>query len=202
MGLLAGLTGTMGSGKSTTAGMLKDLGAFIIDADAICKDLIHPNRPAWEEIVETFGKEILQGDQQNIDRGKLAEIVFNDKDKKRQLENILHPRVIDQEMKLAEQIFREHPKAVVVVEAALLIESGNDQRMDKVIVVACDEEQSIQRAMTRASLSRDEVIARIQNQMPQTEKIKKADYVLRNNNDQEDLKLKVQALYSELETLT
>ena len=105
-------------------------------------------------------------------------------------------------MKLAEQIFREHPKAIVVVEAALLIESGNDQRMDKVIVVACDEEQSIQRAMTRASLSRDEVIARIQNQMPQTEKIKKADYVLRNNNDQEDLKLKVQALYSELETLT
>jgi len=202
MGLLAGLTGTMGSGKSTTAGMLKDLGAFIIDADAICKDLIHPNRPAWEEIVEIFGKEILQGDQQNIDRGKLAEIVFNDKDKKRQLENILHPRVIDQEMKLAEQIFREHPKAIVVVEAALLIESGNDQRMDKVIVVACDEEQSIQRAMTRASLSRDEVIARIQNQMPQTEKIKKADYVLRNNNDQEDLKLKVQALYSELETLT
>jgi len=202
MGLLAGLTGTMGSGKSTTAGMLKDLGAFIIDADAICKDLIHPNRPAWEEIVEIFGKEILQGDQQNIDRGKLAEIVFNDKDKKRQLENILHPKVIAEEMKLAEQIFREHPKAIVVVEAALLIESGNDQRMDKVIVVACDEEQSIQRAMTRASLSRDEVIARIQNQMPQTEKIKKADYVLRNNNDQEDLKLKVQALYSELETLT
>ncbi len=202
MGLLVGLTGTMGSGKSTTASMLNNMGAFIIDADAICKDLVLHDRPAWKEIVQTFGKEILQVGEQTLDRGKLAGIIFNDKGKKKQLEAILHPKVIAEEMKLAEQIFKDRPEAIVVVEAALLIESGNDQKMDKVIVVACDEEQSIQRAMKRSSLTREEAISRIQNQMPQAEKIENADFVLHNNGNQDELKLKVQALYSELKTLT
>ena len=202
MGLLVGLTGTMGSGKTTTASLLKEMGAFIIDADVICRDLVLPSRPAWKEIVHTFGKGILQNDHQTIDRTKLAEVVFNDKVKKDQLEKILHPKVIAEEIKLADQIFREHPDTIVVVEAALLIESGNDQRMDKVIVVTCDEEQSIQRAMKRCSLNREEAISRIQNQMPQAEKIKKADYILQNDGSQGDFKIKVQALYSELEALT
>jgi len=201
MGLLVGLTGTMGSGKSTTASILKKMGAFIIDADAICRELVQPNRPAWKEVVQTFGEKILQGNDQEIDRGKLAQIVFNDKTKKKQLENILHPRVITEEKKLAEQIFKDHSEAIVIVEAALLIESGNHRRMDKTIVVTCDEEQSIQRSMKRSFLNRDEAISRIQNQMPQAEKIKEADYVLQNNSKQEDLEVKVQALYSELKTL-
>ena len=202
MGLLVGLTGTMGSGKSTTASMLKHMGAFIIDADAICRDLVLPGRPAWKEISQSFGKEVFQVDEQTLDRGKLARIVFNDKDKKKQLETILHPKVIAEEMKMAEQIFKERPEAIVVVEAALLIESGNDQKMDKVIVVTCDEKQSIQRAMKRSSLTREEAISRIQNQMPQNEKIKHADYVLRNNGNEDELEQKVQALYSEFKTLT
>jgi dephospho-CoA kinase len=202
MGLLVGLTGTMGSGKSTTASMLKKMGAFIIDADAICRDLVLPGRPAWKEITQSFGKEILQVDEQTLDRGKLAQIIFSDKEKKKQLETILHPKVIAEEMKMAEKIFKDRPEAIVVVEAALLIESGNDQKMDKVIVVACDEEQSIQRAMKRSSLSLEEAISRIRNQMPQTEKIKHADYILRNNGNPDELKQKVQALYSEFKTLT
>jgi len=202
MGLLVGLTGTMGSGKSTTASILKKFGAFIIDADAICRELVQPNRPAWKEVVQTFGKDVLQVDGQEIDRGKLAQIIFDDEAKKKQLENILHPKVITEEKKLAEQIFKDHPDTIVVVEAALLIESGNHRRMDKTIVVTCDEEQSIQRAMKRSSLSRDEAISRIQNQMPQVEKIKEADYVLQNNSKQEDLEVKVQALYAELKVLT
>jgi len=202
MGLLAGLTGTMGSGKTTTAILLKEMGAFIIDADAICRDLVLPNRPAWKEIVHTFGKGILQNESQSIDRGKLADIIFNDKIKKEQLEKILHPKVIEEEKRLADQNFREHPESIVVIEAALLIESGNDQGMDKVIVVTCDKEQSIQRAMKHCSLSREQAISRIQNQMPQAEKIIKADYVLQNDGNPEDFKIKVQALYSELEALT
>ncbi len=132
MGLLVGLTGTMGSGKSTTASILKKMGAFNIDADALCRDLVQPNRPAWKEVVQAFGEKILQGNDQEIDRGKLAQIVFNDKAKKKQLENILHPRVIKEEKKVAEQIFKDHPEAIVIVEAALLIESGNHRRMDKI----------------------------------------------------------------------
>jgi dephospho-CoA kinase len=201
MGLLVGLTGTMGSGKSTTASMLKKLGAFIIDADAICRDLVKPDRPAWNEVIQVFGKKILQDNGEDIDRGKLAEIVFNDKAKKKQLESILHPRVIEEEKKLAEQLFKNHPDAIVVVEAALLIESGNHRKMDKTIVVTCDEEQSIQRAMKRSFLNRDEAVSRIHNQMQQAEKIKEADFVLQNNSKQEELEVKVQALYSELKTL-
>ena len=201
MGLLVGLTGTMGSGKTTTALLLKEMGAFIIDADVICRDLVLPNRPAWKEIVHEFGKGILQNDHETIDRAKLARIIFNDKIKKDQLEKILHPKVIAEEMKVAGQVFREHPDIIVVVEAALLIESGNDQRMDKVIVVTCGEEQSIHRAMKRCSLSREEAISRIQNQMPQVDKIKKADYVLQNDGSREDFKIKVQALYSDLQGL-
>jgi dephospho-CoA kinase len=202
MGLLVGLTGTIGSGKSTTASILKSLGAFIIDADAICRELVLPNRPAWKEIVQAFGKEILQIDSQELDRAKLAQIIFNDKEKKEQLENILHPKVIEEEKKLAEQTFRDHSEAIVVVEAALLFESGNDKNMNKVIVVICDEKHSIQRAMKRSSLSRGEAISRIQNQMPQAEKIKKSDYVLHNNTTVEDLTEKVQTLFSELKALT
>lgn len=202
MGLLVGLTGTIGSGKTTTASLLKEMGAFIIDADVICRDLLIPHRPAWKEVIHTFGKEILQSDQQTVDRGKLADIIFNDKIKKEQLEKILHPKVIAEEMRLAGQIFKKHPKSIVVVEAALLIESGNDQRMDKVVVVTCSEEQSIQRAMKRCSLSREQAILRIQNQMPQAEKIKKADYILQNDDRPEDFTIKVQALYSELKALT
>lgn len=202
MGLLVGLTGTIGSGKTTTASMLKEMGAHIIDADAICRDLVLPNKPAWKEIIQSFGKEILQVDRQDIDRAKLADIIFNDKLKKDQLEKILHPRVINQEIEIADQVFREYPNAIVVVEAALLIESGNDQRMDKVIVVTCDEEQSIERAMKRGSLSREDAISRIKNQMPQAKKIKTADFVLENNGDQKNFKVKVLALYSELQSLT
>ena len=202
MGLLVGLTGTMGSGKTTTASLLKEMGAFIIDADVICHDLVFPNNPAWEEVIHTFGKEILQNDHQTIDRAKLGRIIFNDKVKKDQLEKILHPKVIAEEIRLSEQVFRDYPKSIVVIEAALLIESGSENRMDKVVVVTSDEEQSIQRGMKRCSLTRKEVISRIRNQMPQVEKIKKADYVIQNNGSQEEFKIKVQGLYSELKALT
>lgn len=202
MGLLVGLTGTMGCGKSTSAAMLKEMGAFIIDADVICRDLVHPNRFAWKEIIQAFGNEILHADQETIDRGKLAEIIFNDSEKKEQLEKILHPKVIAEEMNLADKFFTDHPGAIVVVEAALLIESGNHQKMDKVVVVTCDEEQSIQRAMRRCSLSREEVASRIHKQMPQSQKIEKAHYVLNNNGSPEEFKTKVQALYLELKALT
>ncbi len=99
MGLLVGLTGTMGSGKTTTAFLLKEMGAFIIDADVICRDLVLPSQPAWKEIVHTFGKGILQNDHQTIDRAKLAEIVFNYKFKNDKLEKILNPKKNAEEKK-------------------------------------------------------------------------------------------------------
>jgi dephospho-CoA kinase len=199
MGLIVGITGSMGSGKTTAASLFNDLGAHIIDADAICRELVLPNQPACEEITHTFGKAILKEDK-TIDRIKLADIVFNDKTQKALLENILHPKVIDEEMRLCVEIFKADPQAIVMIDAALLIESGNYKKVDKVIVVTCDPESLIRRAMKRSTLTREEALLRIQNQMPQEEKLKKADYILQNDGSQEDLKTKVQKLYVELKS--
>jgi dephospho-CoA kinase len=197
MGLIVGLTGSMGSGKTTAASILAELGARIIDADVICRELVLPNHPAWEEITHTFGKAILKEDL-TIDRTQLANIVFNDKNKKTLLENILHPKVIEEEMRLCGQIFKADPQSIVVIDAALLIESGNYKKVDKVIVVTCDQESLIRRAMKRSSLTRKEAKLRIQNQMPQEEKVKQADYILQNDGTLEDFKAKVKNLYIEL----
>jgi dephospho-CoA kinase len=199
MGLIVGLTGSMGSGKTTAASLFKDLGASVIDADAICRELVFPNRPAWEEIVRSFGEEILTKDK-TIDRVKLAGIVFNDQTQKAMLESILHPKVIEEEMRRCGQIFKADPEALVVIDAALLIESGNYKKVDKVVVVTCDQESLIRRAMKRSALTREEARLRIQNQMPQEEKAKRADFILQNDGDPVDLKTKVQKLYAELKT--
>lgn len=200
MGLIVGLTGSMGSGKTTAASLFKDLGASVIDADTICRELVHPNQPAWEEIIHTFGKAILKEDK-TIDRIKLADIVFNDKTQKASLENILHPKVIDEEMRLCGEIFKADPQAIVMIDAALLIESGNYKKVDIVIVVTCATENLIQRAMKRSGLTREEAKLRIQNQMSQEEKVKLADYVLQNDGNQEDFKPKVKKLYADLKAV-
>jgi len=201
MGLIVGLTGSMGSGKTTAAGLFKELGARIIDADAICRELVLPHQPAWEDIVRGFGKTILKEDH-TIDRAKLAGIVFNDKNQKGLLENILHPKVIEEEMRLCAQIFESDPQSIIVIDAALLIESGNYEKVDKVIVVTCDRESLIRRAMERSSLTREEAGLRIQSQMPQEEKVKKADYVLPNDGTRENLQTGVEKIYTELKLST
>lgn len=198
MGLRVGLTGSMGSGKTTVASIFKNLGAFVIDADEICRELSLPHQPAWREILDAFGTSILNEDQ-SIDRKKLAHIVFNDKTQKTQLENILHPKVISQEARLSGEIFKKNPQSIIIIEAALLIESGNHRRMNKVIVVTCDDEKLISRAM--GSMTREEAQKRVRVQMPQEEKLRRADYVLQNNGNRENLTKKVQELFIELKTL-
>lgn len=197
MSLLVGLTGGMGSGKTLAASFFKELGAHIIDADVVCRELVRPGQPAWLEIKEDFGEEILSADQ-TIDRAKLAEIVFNDKSNKEALEKILHPRVFDEEQRVYQEIRNNEPDAVVVIDAALLIESGNFERMDRVIVVRCDEETQIRRVMDRSSLSREDVQKRIRGQMSLEEKVRKADYVLENNFSIEDFRSESRKLFLQL----
>ena len=200
MGLRVGLTGSMGSGKTTVASIFKNLGAVVLDADQICRDLVLPTKPAWQEVIDAFGTGILNEDQ-SIDRKKLAHIVFNDDAQKKQLENILHPKVISEEMRLSREIFQKDPQSIIIIEAALLIESGNYRQMDKVIVVTCDEEKLIRRAMARSSMTLEEAQKRVQSQMSQEEKSQRADYILKNDGSMEDLTKKVQELFNELKTL-
>ena len=200
LSLLVGLTGGMGSGKTLAASFFKDLGAFILDADLICRKLVEPGQPALKEIEDTFGKEIFSTSG-NLDRRRLADLVFDDPEKKQSLENILHPRVFEFERLEYEAIQMEHPNAIVIVDAALLIESGNYKKMDKVIVLNSDEKNRINRILARSELSKDEITARIKNQMPSEEKVRYADFVLENSSDKDNLRSKVKDIHAKLALL-
>ena len=200
LSLLVGLTGGIGSGKTLSASFFKDLGAFILDADLICRKLVEPGQAAWKEIEAVFGKEIFTGSG-NLDRRKLADIIFGDPEKKQTLEDILHPKVFEFERLEYDAIRKEHPNALVIVDAALLIESGNYKKMDKVIVVNSDEKNRISRILARSELSRDEIADRIKNQMPSDEKVRYADFILENLLDKDSLRSNVIDIYTKLEHL-
>ena len=197
MSLLVGITGGMGSGKTLAASIFHECGAHILDADAICRKLVEVGQPALKEISERFGKNIIN-EFGKLDRKKLAQVIFGDLKKKKELENILHPRVFEFEKLEYKNICQRDPKALVIIDAALLIESGNYMKMDKVIVVNTDRKTQIERVMGRTGWNRDEVVARIDNQMPIKEKIKYADFILDNFSDKISLRKKVKDLYEKL----
>ena len=197
MSLLVGLTGGIGSGKSLAAKFFAEKGAHIIDSDQLSRELVCPGQPALKEIIDVFGEFILDPSG-NLDREALAKIIFEDTEKKSALEAILHPKVIVREQEIYLNISASNPSAIVIVDAALLIESGNYMNVDKVIVVQSREEQQVQRILSRGSQSYDQAISRIKNQMSFEEKSKYADYILDNQSQAEDLRQKVQEIYAKL----
>jgi dephospho-CoA kinase len=198
--LLAGLTGGMGSGKTTVGKLFQSLGAYVLDADEICRSLVEPGKPAWQETVDLLGNGVLRDDQ-TLDRRKVADIVFNDPEKKKALEVILHPRVMEEEHAIYKDILKDDPGALVIIDAALLIESENYRKVDKVIVIACDKETQLHRIMAKNTFSREDAQRRLQQQMPLEEKIKFADYVLYNDSGLPELEEKVEALFHQLKQL-
>lgn len=200
MSILVGLTGSMGSGKTLAASRFKELGAYILDADSICRDLVQPSKAAWKEIVDHFGSEILLPDR-SLDRKKLARIVFENPEQKSALERILHPKVIEEEDRKYREIKAGDLKAVVIIEAALLIESGNYKKTDKVVLIECDHETQIQRLMGAGSWTREEIEKRIRHQMPVEEKVRFADYVLKNHGTVDQFSAQVRSLFQELSQL-
>jgi len=200
MSILIGLTGNIGSGKSLTASYFKELGAYIIDADLISRELIIPHQPAWEEIVDKFGNEYLNPDK-TLNRSKLAVEVFKSYKKRHDLEVILHHRVIAEEKKLYLDHQKIDPEAVVIIDSALLIESQNYKNVAKVIIVQSTQEVQIQRVMNRDGESRALVESRLKSQMSLEEKLNYADYVLDNTSGRDLLKSQVHRLYSEFKSL-
>jgi dephospho-CoA kinase len=200
LSLLVGLTGGIGSGKTLAASFFTGLGGFVLDADLTCKKLVVPGQPAWREISNIFGEEIFttSGD---LDRKRLADIVFDDPEKKRILEDILHPKVFEFERIQYEAIRKKYSNAVVIIDAALLIESGNYKKMDKIIVVTSDEKTRINRILARSDISKEEATARIKNQMPTEEKVRYADFVLENLLDKDSLRSKVKDIHEKLSLL-
>ncbi len=197
MSLLVGLTGGMGSGKSLAASYFRELGAQMIDADRISRELVAPEKPAWKEIIEEFGSSVLNSDQ-TLNRKQVAAIVFNDESKRKKLEDIIHPRVIVEERRLYERYRQENSRVLAVIDAALLIESGNYKNVDTVIVVQCGREEQIRRVMERDGTARNEVENRLNSQMSLEEKVGFGDYILRNDGTRESLKSQVGELYRDL----
>ena len=191
--LLVGLTGGMATGKSTVAQMFKRCGAVVIDADELAREVVKPGKPAWRQIIRTFGKDILNPER-TINRHALGHIVFNNRAKLRQLERIIHPRVAREQTRLTKTIARKHPKAVVIYEVPLLFEAGVDKRVDKIIVVTADRETQIARLKERNGLSRAEAIRRIRSQIPLAKKVRLADFVLQGTLTPASLRQAVQAL--------
>ena len=171
-----GLTGGIGSGKSTVAELFSRLGVPVFVSDNVARDLQEEDQEVKNAIIEIFGKEIYSGNK--LDRGKVAEIVFADKKKLEQLNSVVHPAV----GKAFEKFCGENRNAKYILkEAAILFEIGDDKNIDAMIVVSAPDDLRINRVMQRDGIEKDAVMQRIKNQMKQEEKVKKANYVIVND---------------------
>ncbi len=195
--MTVGLTGGIASGKSLVADELERLGARIVDADLVSREVVRPGTPAHAGIVEAFGPEVLLEDG-GIDRKKLGSIVFSDPRKLEILNSITHPRIRERIRELVSEARRADPSALIVIDAALLIEGGLFREMSKVIVVYADEKTQTERLARRDRITPEEAQKRIRSQMPLKEKLKYADYVIDNNGEPESTLERVREVYGEL----
>jgi len=193
---LVGLTGGIASGKSTVAKILTRLGAAIVDADLLSREVVAPGHEGWNEIVAAFGREVLQDDQ-TLDRQKLRTIIFNNPDARKQLEAIIHPRV----RALAEQRIREHAAAgaeLIVYEVPLLFEGKIHEWLRPGILVTCDINVQRQRLQQRDRIDAAAAQKIIDAQMSLEEKRRLADYVIENDGSLADLEIQVRAAVAKI----
>jgi dephospho-CoA kinase len=187
-----GLTGGIGSGKSLVAQMFGDLGAEVIDADQLARDVVEPGQPALEEIAANFGRDILLPDGR-LNRGKLARIVFADPAARARLNAITHPRI--RERMEADVAARRSGPGVLILDIPLLYENDRSSAVEKVIVVWVDLETQQRRLSQRDGLGREETQQRLAAQMPLEAKRARADHVIDNTGSQEATRRQVEAIY-------
>lgn len=185
--LVIGLTGGIASGKSTVSGILRQLGAHIIDADAIARSQMRRGTAVWRSVVEAFGDEVLKSDGE-VDRRRLGEMVFRDPAKRRLLDEITHPPVVEE---IGRRI-RAFPEGIVIVDVPLLVEAGMASMVDRLWVVWVDRETQVGRLMKRDGIGREEAALRLGAQMPLEEKAKMADVVIDNSGSIGDTRLQVE----------
>ncbi len=198
--VFVGLTGGIASGKSAVSRMLSECGAQIIDADALAHRAIEPDRHSFNQIVDAFGAEVLNPDR-TIDRTRLGRVIFHDPEKRAWLNAIVHPAVFADAERRRQEICQQDPKAVVIFDAALLIETGAHELMDKVILVTADRRTQLKRLMARDGLSREEALARIDAQLPVGRKKRCADYVIDGTRDPDAIRAAVGKIYVELQQI-
>lgn len=214
--LRVGLTGGLGSGKTTVAAMLQSLGAHVIEADSVAREFMTPGHPVYDAIIAHFGPDVVRADS-SLDRHILADRVFRQK-RLAELNRIVHPPVIAAQQKWADALFAKDPDAVAIVESALIFEAdrqgsapGWRQRFDRIILVTAPVNLRIARYIDRMSrlpnaLSQAEILSdarrRIAAQIPDSEKISLADYVIQNNGSLDATRAEVERIYADLVALS
>lgn len=184
--LKVGLTGGIGSGKSSVSALFSDWGSYIFDADSVAKEILNHNETAQGEIIAEFGTDILDGNN-SIDKQKLARVAFQDENHQLRLNTIIHPYVFSEIDSKFDIILAKKEHDIFVVDAALIYESGADTHMDYVIVVTSHLRLRTQRVMERGGLTREEFLDRVDLQWPDEDKVHMADFVIHNNGTEKDL---------------
>ncbi|HUX48971.1 MAG TPA: dephospho-CoA kinase [Dehalococcoidia bacterium] len=192
--VIVGLTGSVGTGKSTVANLFKELGAYVVDWDELAREVTRPHLKAWKEIVEYFGKSILNEDL-TINRQKLADIVFSDKEKVAKLNQIVHPEVLKEDERMTSEIKSLDPNALIIKDIPLLFELTRPIFVDRIVVVSASEQTQLRR-LEETGMSREDAQNRIKSQLPLEEKIESADFVINNDGPLEETKKQVEEIYS------
>jgi dephospho-CoA kinase len=193
--LLVGVTGGIGSGKSLFSALLAERGAQVIDADAYGREALRPGQPAWHSVLAQFGRELLVPQSMEIDRQALAEIVFNDHDKLAALNAIIHPVLFSA---IADSVERlSHTDEIVVIDAAILVETGMNKNLDTLIVVHTDERLRRERLQKRG-MSPADIESRMSSQASTVDLLAKADMVVCNNGSLDDLVREAERVWVDL----
>ncbi|MCS7207469.1 MAG: dephospho-CoA kinase [Dehalococcoidia bacterium] len=193
--MVIGVTGGIGTGKSTVTRILRELGAVVIDADALGHEAYRPGTQAWQEVVEAFGTDILLPSGE-VDRKRLGAIVFNDPQALARLNAIMHPKMFRMAQERIQQA-KAQGHQVIVLEAAILLEAGWDPLVDEIWVVTAPEAVAVERAQARTGLPREAILARVRAQMPPQERIRRAHVVIDNAGSLEDLRRRLETLWQE-----
>jgi dephospho-CoA kinase len=192
--MIIGVTGGIGAGKSSVSSILRELGAVVLDADQISREVTEPGRKAWQEIIKAFGIDVLMPDQR-LDRKKLAGIVFHSEQKLLLLEDIIHREVTAIIRREIDTLLKQGFRGVIVLDAPIPAKKGFQDTVDQIWVVTCHEEERIRRVMARSSYTYEEAKSRIEAQMPQEEYKRLAHIIIENNGTIEALRARVEDLY-------
>jgi len=195
--LKVGLTGGIGSGKSTASRYFESLGAFVLDADEEAKELITSNETVQHELISEFGTDIIDGTGR-VDKNKLSRVAFQDEDHQQRLNSVVHPYIFNLIDKEFNRVFNDKKHGVFIVDAALIYETGFDAHLDYVIVVTAHLKNRMERALGRETLSREEILKRVGFQWPEEEKVNMADFVVHNDGTEAELQKSIESLIKKL----
>ena len=195
--LRVGLTGGIGSGKSTASNFFELFGSFVINADEEAKKILSSNETVQHELISEFGTDIIDVSGK-INKAKLARVAFQDEDQQQRLNSVIHPYIYNSIDNYFNDVLKDGKFDIFIVDGALIFESGYDVHMDYIVVVTALLKNRMERALARQTLSREEILKRIELQWPEEEKVNLADFVIHNDGSEEDLKNNVKILIEKL----